>query len=250
MLGTALYYPYIDINDPAWLRSAILFWDEVQTIVPTSVRNPYHGTDSKICYSEGYLRPLACDLHTDLLEELGRRVIKLFDRPEWQRELIQSRGPPRIALIHADKLGHQMKRNLEDLVGIHLDKMAPAVRHLFIQSGGLKAISTGKLPLDLARSMRNFATLIDPDLEEIWRSRRHRYHDEGEWILVNGRFAQVYMSALAALLAKEVQVSPLTNEEPASGVNLRCLVKDMAASGENAARGALVTIPRQSRGLI
>lgn len=37
MLGSALYFPHIDIHDPAWLRSAILFWNEIQTIAPTAV---------------------------------------------------------------------------------------------------------------------------------------------------------------------------------------------------------------------
>jgi hypothetical protein len=32
MLGSALYYPHIDIDDPAWLRSALLFWDNIYTI--------------------------------------------------------------------------------------------------------------------------------------------------------------------------------------------------------------------------
>lgn len=34
MAQTILYYPTIDIQDGAWLRSAILYWDEVSSIVP------------------------------------------------------------------------------------------------------------------------------------------------------------------------------------------------------------------------
>ena len=83
MLGTALYYPYIDIRDRGWLRSAILFWDAVQTIVPSSIQNPYHQPDTQICEKEGYLRPLRCDLHQELLEQLGNRVLKLLESPEW-----------------------------------------------------------------------------------------------------------------------------------------------------------------------
>ena len=48
MLGTALYYPHIDIDDPTWLRSAILFWDSLQTIVPRSVGNPYRNKDTEL----------------------------------------------------------------------------------------------------------------------------------------------------------------------------------------------------------
>ena len=34
MAQTILYYPYINIQDGTWLRNAILYWDEVSSIVP------------------------------------------------------------------------------------------------------------------------------------------------------------------------------------------------------------------------
>lgn len=250
MLGTALYYPHIDIQDASWLRSAVLFWDEIQTIVPTSIRKPYESKDTKICEQEGYLRPLRCDLHQDLLEDLGRRVFKLIGDPEWHMTGGgDSVSPPTDALIHADKLGHEMKWRLQDLVGLHPDKMPPALRSFFIQSGGLELISADKLPPRLRSIFREYAA-HDMHSDKLSHELRHMlghrpHHDEGDWIVVNGRFAEVYMSALAALLAKEVQVSPLTNESPSSGVNLRCLIDDVAASGETAARGALVSVVMQ-----
>jgi hypothetical protein len=32
--GVALYYPYIHIQDPNWLKMALLYWDGIRTIVP------------------------------------------------------------------------------------------------------------------------------------------------------------------------------------------------------------------------
>lgn len=248
MLGTALYYPHIDIRDANWLRSAILFWDEIQTIAPTSIQRPYHEEDTKICEQEGYLRPLRCDLHKDVLEELGRRVLKLMEEPEWSQSISHGRsgGPSQRALVHADKLGHQLRWRMEEMVGIHLDKMPPELRALFIQSGGLELLSAGKLPPHFRRMMEDF-DLFRMHPEKLSRELRHlrRYgsrHEEGDWIVVDGRFAEIYMSALAALLAREIEVSPLTNEESSSGVNLRCLIDDVAASGPTAARGALVSV--------
>ena len=72
--------------------------------------------------------------------------------------------------------------------------------------------------------------------------RRGRHHEEGDWVVVDGRFAEIYMSALAALLAREIDMSPLTNEGPSAGVNLRCLIDDVSASGPTASRGALVSV--------
>ncbi len=34
MAQTILYYPKINIHDGSWLRNAILYWDEVSSIVP------------------------------------------------------------------------------------------------------------------------------------------------------------------------------------------------------------------------
>jgi len=89
MLGSALYFPHIDIHDPAWLRSAILFWDEIQTIAPSAIEEPYQKEDTKICQAEGYLRPLRCDLHPRVIEDLGRKILHLGDRDRendnWRR---------------------------------------------------------------------------------------------------------------------------------------------------------------------
>ena len=30
----ALYYPFIDIQNEKWLKTALLYWDEIRTIVP------------------------------------------------------------------------------------------------------------------------------------------------------------------------------------------------------------------------
>jgi hypothetical protein len=246
MLGTALYYPYIDIRDGGWLRSAVLFWDELQTIVPTSIENPYNEADTKICEQEGYLQPLRCDLHQGLLEELGTRVFKLLENPEWAYSMLYGgkSDPSEGALIHGDKVAQGIKRRVEEIVGIHPDKMPPALRTLFLQSGGLEAIAAEKLPPQLRSRLKELSDVYsDGHSDELRHLMKTRpYHDEGDWIFVNNRFADVYMSALAALLAKKVEVSPLTNEEPSSGVNLRCLIEDVSASGPSAATGALVSV--------
>ena len=41
MFESALYYPTIDIHNERWLKSAALFWDRIETIVPESEEQPY-----------------------------------------------------------------------------------------------------------------------------------------------------------------------------------------------------------------
>src|SRR3954471_21847046 len=103
MLGSALYYPYIDIKDPEWLRSAILFWDEIKTIVPSAIKKPYKNKDTKILWQEGFLEPLKCDLHPELLDTLGRRVVGLMDSDMFRHSDAETGGPNSTALMHADK---------------------------------------------------------------------------------------------------------------------------------------------------
>jgi hypothetical protein len=248
MLGRALYFPTIDIHDRAWLRSAVLFWDEVQTIVPSSIKYPYNEEDTKICAQEGYLRPLRCDLYQDILEDLGKRVLSLMDEPEWlQSSIYRGSGEPsERALMQAGKLGSMMKWQMEQIVGIDPDRMTPELKANFLQLGGLELLSADKLPSSLRGIMENlgFYRMHPGKLAREFRDLRRNTsgRDDGNWVMVNGRFAEIYMSALAALLSRKLEISPLTNKEPSSGVNLRCLIDDVAATGPTATRGALVSV--------
>lgn len=54
----ALYYPSIDIRDEEWLKTAYLFWDEINTIVPKSLEGRvYNNYTTQYLEGEGYLRP-------------------------------------------------------------------------------------------------------------------------------------------------------------------------------------------------
>ena len=241
MLGSALYYPHIDIRDTGWLRSAVLFWDEIQTIVPTAIQKPYRNPDTRICAEEGYLQPLHCDMHEEVLSDLGSRIIRLMETTDWthsaRREL---RGPMDDALIHADKLGHTMKWCFEEAVEMHPQKMPPDLRALLASPLSHQLMSGRKVHPRLRRWLENHR--IHPSKLSTELRGQFDLYGDGDWLLVDSRFSEVYMSALAGLLAKEINVSPLTNEQPSSGINLRCLGDDLASSSPSAARGALVSV--------
>ena len=44
ILNDALYYPYINLPNDSWLRTAVLFWDTINPIVPSTI---YYNMDSK-----------------------------------------------------------------------------------------------------------------------------------------------------------------------------------------------------------
>lgn len=244
MLGSALYYPHIDIDDPQWLRSAVLYWDEIKTIAPSAVRKPYKNKDTRILWKEGFLEPLRCDLNSEVLDTLGRRVVSLMDRGLLRNDF-PHRDPNAGVLMHAEKFGHEI-RSTFDRAHIHPEKLSPELRSIAMQAG-LASMHRSKMSPYLRELMRELEYVsmhpgrMSPDMFYLVnRLARNSDHD-GEWLLVDGQFASVYMSALAALLAKESDLAALTNEDRSMGVNLHTLLEDVKPSSGTNKAGALVS---------
>jgi len=247
MLGSALYFPHIDIDDPVWLRSAILFWDEIQTIAPSSIQNPYRNDDTKICEAEGYLKPLRCDLHASVINDLGRKVIRLTDRDDPFLKAIWDSDHPAAEAVEASRqLGGELNEAFE-MVGMRLDKMSPEMRELALQFG-LTRMNHGKLPPEIRDIFRDFEMArMHPEkmpyiLRRAMKFDRHYRDEDGDWLLVDGRFAEAYMAAMASQLAQQLDLSPLTSSESTQGLSFRFLFDDVVESADQSATGALVSI--------
>jgi hypothetical protein len=250
MLGSALYYPHIDIADQNWLRTAVLFWDEIKTIAPRAIKSPFQTEDTNILWKEGYLEPLRCDLHPDLLDTLGKRVVSLMDLDQFLVENRHRSDPNFAALIHADKLGWEIRDGFRD-AHIHPEKLSPEFRAL-VMKAGLARMHPDKLPPPVRLLIEAMSYgRIHPEnmsltlLAALTRLNRNPDRD-GEWFLVDGRFATIYMSALAALLAKETDLAALTNEDSSLGVNLHGLLEDVKPHTASDKKGALVSFMMES----
>jgi hypothetical protein len=143
-------------------------------------------------------------------------------------------GPNSTALMHADKIGTEIRGQFRRC-HIHPEKLSPALRDLAMRSGVARVH-----PEKLSAQTREFFAEIDrygtrggsPRFGKALRRAQRDIDDEGnEWLLVDGRFADVYMAALAALLAKEIDVAALTNES--TGVNLHTMLEDVKPSSES-----------------
>lgn len=248
MLGSALYYPHIDIEDPKWLRSAVLFWDDIKTIAPRAISKPYNNNDTDVLWKEGFLEPLRCDLHPDLLDKLGKRVVGLMDRGFFRRDLnsksIRS-DPNASVLMHADKIGERIRDQFR-YAHIHPEKLSPELRSLAMRAG-LTRMHSEKMSPELIHLFEDleFVSMHPEKLSPSLRHRMYRasknYNNDGDWLLVDSHFAEVYMSALAALLSREADLAALTNEEPSMGVNLHTIIDDVKPSAQSDKRGALVS---------
>ncbi|WP_200233690.1 hypothetical protein [Thiohalocapsa halophila] len=60
MSASVLYYPHIEIADPKWLKTALLLWDNVYRIVPTTYA-PADDDDTKRAVDAGHVRPVTLE---------------------------------------------------------------------------------------------------------------------------------------------------------------------------------------------
>lgn len=172
LYDTALYYPYVDIDDPRWLRTAVLFWDHIQTIVPTEIEQPYRNRESQLVQDAGFLSPLACDLHGELLEDMSRRVIRFSEDPK---------------IIHSE---------LSEVYGAcapaRLPRQEPDARAL--NSVARSRLHRGKIGSELLERFGN----LDVDADG--------------FLLIDGPFARFYMSSLATRLASDTGTIAVSSE--------------------------------------
>ena len=127
----ALFYPSIEIIDEDWLKSNLLFWDELQTIVPESIAAPYNNETTRILSEKGILKPEIVNPDHHIVRDLSENILEFINTEEGLQLLMPSNNISRIhqdkmARIHNDKLGHRMER----LLRMHPSKMSHELRFM------------------------------------------------------------------------------------------------------------------------
>jgi hypothetical protein len=115
-----LYYPTIDIPEEGWLKSAILYWDEIQTIVPSSFQNPYSNRTTQSLADSGLLKSFSVNPDMRLVEELTETVVKYIS--EASNFLISPNADENQTRIHTEKLPREFR--------MHPEKVPHEIRHL------------------------------------------------------------------------------------------------------------------------
>jgi Family of unknown function (DUF6236) len=121
--SSALYYPYIDIQNERWLRSAALFWDSIRSIVPDSVRDPYSSDFARELSDEGALEPIRVMSDMDEVDSLTDTVLDFLNDPTAAAVMLDTDARPNQPL-HREK----MPRQLRELVEIHPEKLPYVIR--------------------------------------------------------------------------------------------------------------------------
>jgi hypothetical protein len=78
----ALYYPSIDIKDETWLKNAMLYWEKIQTIVPSAMEFQYSTQTARKFHEADLLTPFYADLNRTIIDELTDCVMDYLQTPE------------------------------------------------------------------------------------------------------------------------------------------------------------------------
>lgn len=122
MFNTTLYYPWIDIHDDSWVKTAILYWDNINTIVPNGLRSPYNSKVATILEQENILRPFRVTPSSREVTEASDIAMQYFSTPEGMKILTSGDEYSR---IHPSKLSYQLQQTLGLNRGqVHTNKMS------------------------------------------------------------------------------------------------------------------------------
>ncbi len=168
-MAQGLFYPWIDVRDEAWLKTSLLYWDSVRTIVPESIANPYSTETGRALQEADFLVPLRVHSGMDEIEDLAGDVLTHLGTAEGAELLISTPGGCRRD-IHVEKLPYELGR----FADIHPEKLPYEIREL----------------------------LHDIDAQ----SGRGQ-----DWMRVDEKFANFYMTLLANKLADRVGARLLTS---------------------------------------
>lgn len=157
MAQTILYYPNINIQDGAWLRNAILYWDEISSIVPYE---NYPDFSPELLYLQnlGVYKPIYPQelFFSEFAEDFSNSIVKKINAYDRYRKNLPN--------------GLRIERSR-----IHKNKIyAPALHEL---------IHYEKLPQNLLSMFKEKRYVND-------------YNTDG-WMEIDSKVAQIYMRTLA-----------------------------------------------------
>lgn len=130
----ALFYPWIEIRDENWLKSSLLFGDEIRTIVPQSIKKPYNSRTSSILLERKVLKPEIVNPDHEVVKEISKTIIDFMNTEEGQRILFSGNQFSRLhqdklAYLHHDKFGYQINR----LLRLHPEKLTYELEKMIME---------------------------------------------------------------------------------------------------------------------
>lgn len=203
MFESALYYPTIDIHNEAWLKSATLFWDRIETIVPESEERPYRRRSTMLLQDEGILFAHRVNPFSDEVRGLEQDVVKFMDTPEGKKSFIKPWGSSAVSIAN------RRNRNVEDTTyngerrrEYIIDNMTRTYRDFYIH--------VEKLPMIL----RDRLGLKETEDGYVWASRG---------------FMSFYMTLMANRICQNNRMALLTDKVYQNNLSSRILTDGLTS---------------------
>jgi len=225
-----LYYPWIDIRDEGWLKTACLYWDQIRSIVPESMDTPYSLISARTLEDAGILIPLRVNPELVDVLDLTDKVVSYFYTPEAKdllysdsegkrghRRDIESSYPMRLARMHPDKFSNEVryiverellsrKRDIyyevdEQFANYYITILATSL------SGQIGAALLTDSPIPDNLALKTKTEMPDPRFNHRWR--RHPW-DDVPWITENIDPEYFSQGMLANLIIERLSIDPTT----------------------------------------
>lgn len=208
MFESALYYPTIDIHNERWLKSAVLFWDRIETIVPESEDHPYRRRSTRILQEEGFLFPRIVNPFCEEVSGLEQDVIRFMDTPEGKKSFIKPWGVSAVSMANRRYLTEEEREYNDDRRRAYLtDKMSGIYRDFYIH--------VEKLPMML-------------------RERLAGHVNEDGYVWASRGFMSFYMTLLANRICQNNRLALLTDKVNQNNLSNKILIEGLTPAGQRA----------------
>ena len=181
-----LYYPRIDIRDDRWLKNSFLYWDEIRTIVPETMKDDIYNTPTSAeLYKRGFLKPFNVYSDSRIVQDASKEMLKLSNSQAWKEFLTE---PQEHVRFNIQKISYELFQSLPDMYDLpHLTRDPRTFdNHFPIQN--LQNIPS---PYDYRETIGG---------------------DSNEWYMVSKAFSDGYLSLLATRIAEDKGYAIITDK--------------------------------------
>lgn len=205
MFESALYYPTIDIHNERWLKSAVLFWDRIETIVPESEDHPYRRRSTRVLHENEILFAHKVNPFSDEVRGIEEDVIQFMDTPEGKKSFIKPWGVSAVSMANRRYLTEKERAYNDDRRRAYLtDKMSGIYRDFYIH--------VEKLPMML-------------------RERLAGHVNEDGYVWASRGFMSFYMTLLANRICQNNRLALLTDRVNQNNLSNKILIEGLAPAG-------------------
>ena len=203
MFVNALYYPTIDIRNDAWLKTAALFWDRIETIVPESEDRPYQKRNTRMLQDEGILFAHRINPFCEEVRGIEEDVLKFIDTPEGKKSFTRPWGYSRANGKHGEDF------STEEMRQTYREHQENRWRQRYKDF----YIHVEKLPMMLRERLA---------IEE----------DEDGYVWASRGFMSFYMTLLANRICQNNRLSLLTDRVNQNNLSNKILTEGLLPSGK------------------